>query len=456
MRWENRVKEWQKNRDRTRKMMRASGIGVLLCAALSAATLKAIPAGAEVDEASPGGPVALHAELARFGDVFEAVRAAYVEEVSDEALIQAAIKGMLGALDPHSTYLPPDDFQALRSRNSGTFGGIGVELREDLGRVMVVDATDGAPAARAGIRPGDVITHVDGESIQGRGLREAIALMRGAVGTPARLTLRRPGEEDGFAVEVTREAITVRTVRSSLEEGILVLRLSAFNAHAYPMLEAAVAGRVAEAGGLGNIAGVVLDLRNNPGGLVVQAVQVSDAFLDRGAIVSTRGRDPERAADFAAGPGDIVGGKPMVVLINSRSVSAAEIVAGALQDNGRAIVVGTQSYGKGSVQTIAPIAGKGGIKLTTSRYFTPSGRSIHGLGITPDIVVEAPPQVAPAADAPASDGPHLRAEDPQLAHALDLLHGLALLAPAGPRPPAPVRAAGREPLPAAIRDPAGG
>jgi carboxyl-terminal processing protease len=436
-------------------MMRASGIGVLLCAVLSVATLKAIPAGAEADSGPPGGATGLHAELARFGDVFEAVRAAYVEEVSDEALIRAAIKGMLGALDPHSTYLPPDDFQALRSRNGGTFGGIGVELREELGRVTVIGTTDGAPAARAGIRPGDVITHVDGESIHGRGLREAIALMRGAVGTPARLTLRRPGDEHGFAVELTREAITARTVGSSLAEGILVLRLSAFNAQAYPMLEAAVAERVAEAGGIERIVGVVLDLRDNPGGLVAQAVQVSDAFLERGAIVSTRGRDPERAADFAAGPGDLVGGKPMVVLINDRSVSAAEIVAGALQDNGRAILVGTQSFGKGSVQTIAPIAGKGGIKLTTSRYFTPSGRSIHGLGITPDIIVEASPQAAGVADAPGPDGAAHRAEDPQLAHALDLLRGLALLAPTGPRPP-PVRAAGGEPLPAALREPAGG
>jgi carboxyl-terminal processing protease len=413
-------------------MMRASGIGLLLCATLIVATIKAAPAGADADD--QGDPISLHEELARFGDVFEAIRDIYVEDVSEEALIQAAIKGMLAALDPHSVYLPPTDYQALRSRNNGTFGGIGVELREELGRVTVVDTTAGAPAARAGIRPGDVITHVDDESINGLGLREAITLMRGEVGTAARLTLRRPGEAEGFAVEMTREPILVRTLRSSLEDDVIVLRLSAFNAQAYPMLEEAVAARMREAGGLDRVVGVVLDLRNNPGGLVNQAVRISDAFLERGAIVSTRGRDASRTARFEAAPGDIVGGKPMVVLINGRSVSAAEIVAGALQDNRRAILVGTQSFGKGSVQTIAPIAGQGGIKLTTSRYYTPSGRSIQGLGITPDVVVEH--QVAEAADA-GREG--LRAEDPQLAHALDLLRGLAFFAPSAE--PVPVRAA---------------
>jgi carboxyl-terminal processing protease len=282
--------------------------------------------------------------------------------------------------------------------------------------------------------------------------------MRGGVVASPPLTLRRPGESDGFAVEVTREAISVRTVRSSLEDGVLVLRLGAFNAQAHPMLEAAVAERAVEAGGLEKIVGVVLDLRNNPGGLVNQAVRVSDAFLERGAIVSTSGRDPSRAAKFEAEPGDIVGGKPMVVLINGRSVSAAEIVAGALQDNGRAILVGTQSFGKGSVQTIAPIADKGGIKLTTSRYYTPSGRSIQGLGITPDVVFEQHPQIAAAAEDAASDRARLRAEDPQLAHALDLLHGLALFPPAGPAsaPAAPVRAAGDEAPPAVGEEPADG
>ncbi len=439
-------------------MMRASGIGVLLCATLAVATIKAMPAGAGAENPAPGGQAALHDELARFADVFEAVRASYVDEVSDEALIQAAIKGMLATLDPHSTYLPPPAFQALRSRNSGSFGGIGVELRDELGRITVIDTTEGAPAARAGIRPGDIITHVDGEWIEGRGLPAAIALMRGEVGAPARLTLRRPGEDDDFAVELTREVIPVRTVSSRLEDGVLVVSLSAFNAHAYPMLEAAVAERTAEAGGVDKLVGVVLDLRNNPGGLVNQAVRVSDAFLERGAIVSTRGRDPKRTSNFEAEPGDLVAGKPMVVLINGRSVSAAEIVAGALQDNGRAILVGTQSFGKGSVQTIAPITDKGGIKLTTSRYYTPSGRSIQGLGITPDVVVEQHSLRTAASEHAISDRARIRAEDPQLAHALDLLHGLALFAPADPAsaPPAKVRAADAEAPPAAGAEPAGG
>jgi len=320
-----------------------------------------------------------------FGDVFERVRADYVEEVSDQELIESAIRGMLASLDPHSSYLDPKSFQDMRVQTKGEFGGLGIEVTMENGLVKVVSPIDDTPAFRAGVQAGDLISHLDGEPVLGLTLAEAVERMRGPVNTDLVLTLRRPNREP-FDVTITRAVITVQSVRSRLEDDVGYLRLTAFNEQTSPGLEQAV-NRLSEQAE-GSLKGYVLDLRNNPGGLLDQAIAVSDAFLNAGEIVSTRGRHPDDAQRYNAREGDLANGLPIIVLINGGSASASEIVAGALQDHGRAVIMGTRSFGKGSVQTIIPLSGSGAMRLTTSRYYTPSGRSIQATGIEPDIEVE--------------------------------------------------------------------
>ena len=332
----------------------------------------------------------VYEQLDLFGDIFERIRAQYVEEVDEGDLIEAAINGMLTSLDPHSSYLPPDDAEDMRVQTRGEFGGLGIEVTQEDGFVKVVSPIDDTPAFEAGIEAGDFITHVDGESVLGMTLDEAVDLMRGPVGSDIVITVAREGEEEPFDVTITRDTITLTAVRTRLEGDTVVLRVTTFNDQTFPNLEEGLAERIEEAGGLDEVNGVVLDLRNNPGGLLTQAIKVSDAFLNKGEIVSTRGRDPQDGDRYNASEGDLASGKPMVVLINGGSASASEIVAGALQDHRRAVVVGTKSFGKGSVQTVMPVRGDGAMRLTTARYYTPSGRSIQALGVSPDIVVEQP------------------------------------------------------------------
>ncbi len=325
-------------------------------------------------------------QLDLFGDVFERVRSEYVEEVTDEDLIEAAISGMLTSLDPHSTYLPPENFEDMQVQTRGAFGGLGIEVTMENGLVKVVSPIDETPASQAGLQSGDYITHLDGEQVLGLTLSEAVDRMRGEVGTDITLTILRE-DADPFDVVITRDIIRIRSVRHEpLDHNIGYVRITSFTEQTEVGLEAAVEALTADVDG--NLRGLVLDLRNNPGGLLEQAIAVADAFLVQGEIVSTRGRDEDSAQRFDAEGGDLIDGLPMVVLINRGSASASEIVAGALQDHGRAVLLGTETFGKGSVQTIVPLPGHGAMRLTTSRYYTPSGRSIQALGIDPDIRVE--------------------------------------------------------------------
>src|SRR6202521_4566632 len=326
-------------------------------------------------------------QLDLFGDVFELVRAEYVDDVGDDTLIEGAINGMLTSLDPHSNYLNTKNFNDMKVQTRGEFGGLGIEVSMESGLVKVVSPIDDTPAARAGLKPGDLITHLDGDPVQGMTLPEAVEKMRGLIGSEIKLTIRREGK-DPFDVKLTRATIKIQSVRSHLEgDTIGYLRITSFNEQTDVGLNNAMKNLKQQAGN--KLSGVILDLRNNPGGLLDQAVAVSDAFLDKGEIVSTRGRRSEDAQRYNARPGDIASGLPLAVLINGGSASASEIVAGALQDHHRAVLLGTKSFGKGSVQTIIPLPGHGAMRLTTARYYTPSGRSIQAKGIDPDIVVEA-------------------------------------------------------------------
>ena len=326
-------------------------------------------------------------ELNLFGDVLDLVRADYVDEVSDDTLIEGAINGMLTALDPHSNYLNAKNFTDMKVQTRGEFGGLGIEVSMENGLVKVVSPIDDTPAAHAGLKPGDLITHIDGNPVQGMTLPEAVDKMRGLINTDITLTIRREGKEP-FDVKLTRANIKIQSVRSHLEgNNIGYVRITSFNEQTDVGLNNAMKNLKTQANN--KLIGIVLDLRNNPGGLLDQAVAVSDAFLDKGEIVSTRGRRADDAQRYNARPGDIAAGLPVAVLINGGSASASEIVAGALQDHHRAILLGTRSFGKGSVQTIIPLAGHGAMRLTTARYYTPSGRSIQAKGIDPDIVVEA-------------------------------------------------------------------
>jgi len=391
-----------------------------------------------------------------FGNVFERVRSAYVEQVDEKQLIEAAIDGMLSSLDPHSAYLPPDNFADMREQTKGEFGGLGIEVTMENSFVKVVAPIDDTPAAQAGLKSGDFITHIDGESVLGLTLSDAVDKMRGPVGSEIVITVSREGREEPFDVTIVRDIIKIRAVRGRVEGNVGVLRITTFNEQTTDNLENAIAEITSEVGE-SDLIGYVIDLRNNPGGLLSEAITVADAFLEEGEIVSTRGRNLDEADRRNARPGDLTDGKPLVVLINGGSASASEIVAGALQDHRRAIVVGAKSFGKGSVQTVMRLGDKGAMKLTTARYYTPSGRSIQALGIEPDILVEerqielaeeeTPRRLRSEADLRGSLGndltdeqrqklkeererheatARLRAEDFQLAYALDLLNGLAI------------------------------
>ena len=350
----------------------------------------------------------VYEQLDLFGDIFERIRAQYVEEVDETALIEAAINGMLTSLDPHSSYLSPDAAADMRIQTSGEFGGLGIEVTQEEGWIKVVSPMDGTPADAAGILSGDFITQVDGESLLGLTLDQAVDLMRGPVGSEIILTVVREGATEPFEVSIIRDTIKLTAVRARTEGDAVVLRIATFSGQTYDDLIAGFEAQVEEAGGKENVSGVILDLRNNPGGLLDQAIYVSDAFLDAGEIVSTRGRNASDGDRYNATPGDITDGMPIVVLINGGSASASEIVAGALQDHRRAIVVGTKSFGKGSVQTVMPLRDDGAMRLTTARYYTPSGRSIQALGIQPDIIVQQP-RPRPA-DEVTEDTPNMRSE----------------------------------------------
>lgn len=326
-------------------------------------------------------------QLNLFGDVFERVRAQYVEPMTDEDIIENAVSGMLSSLDPHSSYLDDDDYKDMQVQTRGEFGGLGIEVTMDNGFVKVVSPIDETPAANAGVEAGDYITHLDGEQVLGLSLSEAVDKMRGKVGEPIMLTIVREGAEDKLEIEIIRDIIKIQSVKSRIEQDdVGYVRVTTFNQNTMPGVKKAIEEIKAKAEG--KIVGYVIDLRNNPGGLLDQAISVSDAFLDKGEIVSTRGRNENDTKRDNATPGDLAEGKPLIVLINGGSASASEIVAGALQDHRRAIIMGTQSFGKGSVQTVIPLPGHGAMRLTTARYYTPSGRSIQAEGIEPDIIIE--------------------------------------------------------------------
>lgn len=370
--------------------------------------------------------------LQLFGDVFARVRAEYVEPVQDRDLIENAINGMLTGLDPHSAFLNPRNFRDMQVQTRGEFGGLGIEVTQEGGFIRVISPIDDTPAARAGIRPGDTITHLNGSSTQGLTLQEAVEQMRGQRGTSLRLTIRREGAAAPIEMTIVRDVIRPQIVRFRMEgTDIGYIRITSFNEQTEANLRRAVATLRQQAGN--NLRGLVLDLRNNPGGLLDQAVQVTDSFLEQGEIVSTRARRPEDAQRWNARAGDIAGGLPMVVLVNGGSASASEIVAGALQDHRRAVILGTRSFGKGSVQTVMPLGGNNGaIRITTARYYTPSGRSIQATGIEPDIeVVAARGATATAEAAPARD----RDREQNLRRALPA-QGATPSAPPAAAPPA--------------------
>ncbi len=415
-------------------------VGVVACF-VSAPVLAAAPEKTDKTE--------IYRLLELFGDVFERVRASYVEEVSDKELVEAAIQGMLQSLDPHSSYLNKKTFSDMQVQTKGEFGGLGIEVTMEGGYVKVVSPIDDTPAFKAGLEPGDLISQIDGVTVQGLNLSQAVEKMRGRVGTEIKLLILRKDTEP-FDVTITRDNIRIKSVRYRAEGDIGYIRITSFSQQTDTGVQDAFA-KLNEEIGADKIRGYVLDLRNNPGGLLDQAVSVSDDFLERGEIVSTRGRVEDNAQRFNARAGDLAKGLPIVVLINGGSASASEIVAGALQDHKRAIILGTKSFGKGSVQTIIPLGASGAMKLTTQRYYTPSGRSIQAKGIEPDIEV-AQSKVEPLTKRPGRSEKDLlgslrneeeskpaeikeetsetetseRPFDYQLVRAIDLLHGISL------------------------------
>ena len=335
----------------------------------------------------------IYKQLDLFGDVLERVRADYVEKPDDGMLIDAAINGMLSALDPHSAYLNPKNFRDMQVQTKGEFGGLGIEVTMENGVVKVVSPIDDTPAAKAGLQSNDLITHLDSEQIVGLTLEQAVEKMRGPVNTPISLTIIRRGKDEPFDVKIVRDVIRINAVKARLEGDVIYVKISTFNEQTHANLVKQVDALKKQLGKAAR--GYVIDLRNNPGGLLDQAIAISDDFLDKGAIVLTKGRGLEETQRANARAGDIAEGKQIVVLINGGSASASEIVAGALQDHKRATVIGTRSFGKGSVQTIIPLGANGAIRLTTARYYTPSGRSIQAKGIEPDVIVEQelPPEL---------------------------------------------------------------
>ena len=405
-------------------------------------------------------------QLNLFGDVFERVRADFVDEVQDKELIESAIDGMLMSLDPHSSYLNPEKYEEMQVQTKGEFGGLGIEVTMEDGLIKVVTPIDDTPAARAGLLANDVITQIDGDQVQGLSLNQAVDKMRGPVNSPVKLKITRKEAKEPLEVTLNRDLIRIKPVRSRTEGGdIGYIRLTQFNEQTYDGLKAAVDKLSTELPG-DKLKGFVIDLRNNPGGLLDQAVMVSDAFLDRGEIVSTRGRNPDETQRFSAKSGDLTKGKPIVVLVNGGSASASEIVAGALQDHKRATVLGTRSFGKGSVQSIIPLGGNGALRLTTARYYTPSGRSIQAKGIEPDqeVLQDVPDDLKGKDETKGEAGlkGHLKqkdteerggssayvppdpAKDKQLIAAVDFLHGVQkgaanTVKPATPAPAAPTQ-----------------
>jgi carboxyl-terminal processing protease len=435
----------------------------------TAVSLLSFPLYGALDKPAPFGGASVR-EMDLFVRVFERVRADYVQPVTDEKLVESAINGMLTALDPHSGYMNEQELREMEVQTQGEFGGIGAEITQENGQVKVVTPIDDTPAARAGLKPGDIIARIDDQTLSDMTLTEVVDRLRGQPDTEVKLTVRREGKQP-FDVSVTRAIVKVQSVKSHLEpDNIAYVRITSFTEQTEQGLKEAVEKLKRQSGG--TLGGLVLDLRNNPGGLLEQAVSVAGSFLNGGEIVSTRGRQPEDNQSFTAKPnGDLLHGVPVVVLINGGSASASEIVAGALQDHHRAVLLGTKSFGKGSVQTIIPLPGHGAMRLTTARYYTPSGRSIQAKGIEPDIVVEpakieriaqgqtiheadlrhalknpdqsaaapgqAPPPNVPAGTKPAAPSDHSEAdgldagllgtpEDYQLARAVDLLRGVRI------------------------------
>ncbi len=390
----------------------------------------------------------VYKSLDLFGEVLERVRADYVEKPDDNELIELAINGMLSGLDPHSTYLNPKHFRDMQVQTRGEFGGLGIEVTMEDGVVKVVAPIENTPAEKAGVLSGDLITQLDGQSIQGMTLEQAVEKMRGPVDTPIMVTIVRKGVADPFDLKITRDVIRINPVRAEIEGDIAYIRIKTFSEQTFDELKSSIADLKKKIGP--DLKGYIVDLRNNPGGLLDQAISVSDAFLDKGAIVLTRGRNLNETQRSNARPGDLTDEKKVVVLINGGSASASEIVAGALQDHKRAIIVGTRSFGKGSVQTIIPLGSNGAIRLTTARYYTPSGRSIQAKGIDPDVMVEedVPDDLKQASSASQPRGeaslrghlkngdgnnenagssayvPKEKEKDTQLKYAIDFLHGL--------------------------------
>ncbi len=358
-----------------------------ILAFLAAPLVGSVSAQDKTDPKTAGGDKSeLYQQLNLFGDVLERIRRDYVEPADEKQLIENAINGMLSALDPHSSYMNPKAYKDMQVQTRGEFGGLGIEVTMENGVVKVVSPIDDTPASRAGIQPGDLIFALDGEPVQGLTLQEAVEKMRGKVGTPIKLSVRRASVKEPIEVTLTRETIKVKSVRWRLEGDVGYIRVTQFTEQSTSGVLDAVEKIKKEAGS--KLKGYVLDLRNNPGGLLDQAISMSDAFLDKGEIVSVKARKSEDVQRWNAKPGDVTNGLPIVVLLNGGSASASEIVAGALQDHRRAIILGTRSFGKGSVQTIMAVTGGGAIRLTTALYFTPSGRSIQKEGIKPDIEVE--------------------------------------------------------------------
>ena len=395
-------------------MMRKTSLILLGAAAGVAVTLITTQPRIVFDAARAQAAAAdTYRQLSLFGDVFERVRADYVEKPDDGKLIELAINGMLAGLDPHSSYMDGKSFRDMQIQTRGEFGGLGIEVTMEDGLIKVVAPIDETPAAKAGIMANDIITHLDDEPVQGLTLNQAVEKMRGPVNTKIKLKVMRKGQDKPVEVAITRDIIRVRSVRSRLEDDVGFIRITQFNEQTTEGLKKAISDLSAQAGD--KLKGFIIDLRNNPGGLLDQAISVSDAFLEKGEIVSTRGRNAEETQRFNSRAGDLTKNKPIIILINGGSASASEIVAGALQDHRRATVIGTRSFGKGSVQTIIPLgSGNGALRLTTARYFTPSGRSIQAKGISPDIEVlqEVPEELKARTDTrgEASLRGHLKAE----------------------------------------------
>lgn len=382
-------------------------------------------------------------QLNLFGDVFEKIRTDYVEKPEDAKLIESAISGMLSGLDPHSSYMDPKSFKDMQVQTKGEFGGLGIEVTQEDGFVKVVTPIDDTPASRAGLLAGDFIVEIDGDSVQGLTLNQAVDRMRGPVNSSVKLRISRKGA-DSFEVSLKREIIKISSVKSRIENDVSYIRITQFTEKTSDGLKSAI-DQATKNIPADKLKGYIVDLRNDPGGLLDQAIAVSDAFLERGEIVSTRGRNPDDAQRYVARSGDLTGGKPVVVLINGGSASASEIVAGALQDHKRATIIGTRSFGKGSVQTIIPLGPSGALRLTTARYYTPSGRSIQAKGIDPDIqVLQDVPDEIKGKDETKGEAAlkgHLKngtneqggssayvptdpKQDKQLQYALDLLRGI--------------------------------